>query len=103
LITLLSIKGGGDGNHARLFDAVGDQRDQEDGDEEARRDERGSAAHEVEAAAAVECSRWSSQQSRLPLSLAVQYEKAQQEMASILFVSTIFSVVTMGAFMWLTP
>jgi malonate transporter and related proteins len=34
--------------------------------------------------------------------LAVQYKVAEQEMASTLFFSTIFSVVTMGAFMWLT-
>jgi malonate transporter and related proteins len=34
--------------------------------------------------------------------LAVQYQKAEQEMASILFYSTIFSVVTMGGFIWLT-
>jgi len=35
--------------------------------------------------------------------LAAQYQKAQQEMASILFFSTIFSVITMGAFIWLMP
>jgi len=34
--------------------------------------------------------------------LAVQYQAAEQEMASTLFFSTIFSVVTMGAFIWLT-
>lgn len=34
--------------------------------------------------------------------LAVQYRTAEQEMASILFFSTIFSVLTMGGFMWLT-
>jgi malonate transporter and related proteins len=34
--------------------------------------------------------------------LAVQYETAEQEMASTLFFSTILSVVTMGAFIWLT-
>jgi malonate transporter and related proteins len=34
--------------------------------------------------------------------LAVQYQKAEQEMASILFYSTIFSVVTIGGFIWLT-
>ncbi|AQS87434.1 transporter [Neoasaia chiangmaiensis NBRC 101099] len=34
--------------------------------------------------------------------LAVQYHTAEQEMASILFFSTIFSVLTMGGFMWLT-
>jgi hypothetical protein len=38
----------------------------------------------------------------LTVILAVQYQKAEQEMASILFFSTIFSVVTMGGFMWLT-
>jgi malonate transporter and related proteins len=36
------------------------------------------------------------------LILAVQYQTAEQEMASTLFFSTIFSIVTMGAFMWLT-
>jgi predicted permease len=30
--------------------------------------------------------------------LAVQYQMAEQEMASILFFSTIFSVITMGGF-----
>jgi predicted permease len=34
--------------------------------------------------------------------LAVQYRTAEQEMASTLFFSTIFSVVTMGGFIWLT-
>ena len=34
--------------------------------------------------------------------LAVQYHTEEQEMASMLFVSTILSVVTMGAFIWLT-
>jgi len=34
--------------------------------------------------------------------LAVQYQAAEQEMASTLFFSTILSVVTMGAFIWLT-
>jgi malonate transporter and related proteins len=34
--------------------------------------------------------------------LAVQYQTAEQEMASTLFFSTILSVVTMGAFIWLT-
>ena len=34
--------------------------------------------------------------------LAVQYHTAEQEMASMLFFSTIFSVVTMGGFIWLT-
>ena len=34
--------------------------------------------------------------------LAVQYQAAEQEMASTLFFSTIFSVITMGAFIWLT-
>jgi malonate transporter and related proteins len=38
----------------------------------------------------------------VPVILAVQYQKAEQEMASILFYSTIFSVVTMGGFIWLT-
>lgn len=35
--------------------------------------------------------------------LAVQYQKAEQEMASTLFFSTILSVLTMGAFIWLVP
>ncbi|CUW96926.1 AEC family transporter [Rhizobium pusense] len=34
--------------------------------------------------------------------LAVQYQTAEQEMASILFFSTILSVFTMGMFIWLT-
>lgn len=34
--------------------------------------------------------------------LAVQYQTAEQEMASTLFFSTILSVVTMGGFIWLT-
>ncbi len=34
--------------------------------------------------------------------LAVQYQTAEQEMASTPFFSTILSVVTMGAFIWLT-
>jgi malonate transporter and related proteins len=34
--------------------------------------------------------------------LAVEYRKAEQEMASILFYRTIFSVITMGGFIWLT-
>jgi malonate transporter and related proteins len=34
--------------------------------------------------------------------LAVQYKAAEQEMASILFFSTILSVITMGGFIWLT-
>lgn len=34
--------------------------------------------------------------------LAVQYETAEQEIASTLFFSTILSVVTMGGFIWLT-
>lgn len=34
--------------------------------------------------------------------LAVQYQTAEQEMASTLFFSTILSVVTMGMFIWLT-
>lgn len=34
--------------------------------------------------------------------LAVQYQAAEQEMASTLFFSTILSVVTMGGFIWLT-
>lgn len=34
--------------------------------------------------------------------LAVQYQAAEQEMASTLFFSTIFSVITMGSFIWLT-
>ena len=32
--------------------------------------------------------------------LAVQDQKAEQEMASILFFSTIFSAVTIGGFIW---
>jgi malonate transporter and related proteins len=35
--------------------------------------------------------------------LAVQYQTAEQEMASTLFFSTILSVLTMGAFIWLVP
>lgn len=35
--------------------------------------------------------------------LAVQYQTAEQEMASTLFFSTILSVITMGGFIWLTP
>lgn len=34
--------------------------------------------------------------------LAVQYQTAEQEMASTLFFSTILSVITMGGFIWLT-
>lgn len=34
--------------------------------------------------------------------LAVQYQTAEQEMASTLFFSTILSVITMGMFIWLT-
>ena len=34
--------------------------------------------------------------------LAVQYHVAEQEIASTLFFSTIFSVITMGGFIWLT-
>ena len=34
--------------------------------------------------------------------LAVQYQAAEQEMASTLFFSTLLSVVTMGGFIWLT-
>ena len=34
--------------------------------------------------------------------LAVQYHKAEQQMASRLFFSTIFSVVTVGGFIWAT-
>ena len=34
--------------------------------------------------------------------LAVQYLKAEQQMASRLFFSTIFSVVTVGGFIWAT-
>jgi len=34
--------------------------------------------------------------------LAVQYRAAEQEMASTLFFSTLFSIVTMGGFIWLT-
>ncbi|MBV8401468.1 MAG: AEC family transporter [Acetobacteraceae bacterium] len=34
--------------------------------------------------------------------LAVQYQAAEQEMASTLFFSTIFSIITMGGFIWLT-
>jgi malonate transporter and related proteins len=34
--------------------------------------------------------------------LAVQYQTAEQEMASTLFFSTLLSIVTMGAFIWLT-
>jgi malonate transporter len=37
----------------------------------------------------------------IPVILAVQYQVAEQEMA-ILFFSTIFSIVTMGGFIWLT-
>jgi malonate transporter and related proteins len=36
------------------------------------------------------------------VTLAVQYQMAEQEMASILFFSTVFSVITMGGFIWLT-
>jgi malonate transporter and related proteins len=38
----------------------------------------------------------------IPVILAVQYQTAEQEMASTLFFSTIFSVLTMGGFIWLT-
>jgi malonate transporter and related proteins len=38
----------------------------------------------------------------IPVILAVQYQMAEQEMASILFFSTIFSVITMGGFIWVT-
>ncbi len=34
--------------------------------------------------------------------LAVQYQTAEQEMASTLFFSTLLSVFTMGMFIWLT-
>lgn len=34
--------------------------------------------------------------------LAVEYKVAEQEMASIVFLSAIFSVITMGSFIWLT-
>jgi malonate transporter len=34
--------------------------------------------------------------------LAVQYQVAEQEMAPTLFFSTMLSVVTMDAFIWLT-
>lgn len=34
--------------------------------------------------------------------LAVQYHKAEQEIASMLFFSTIFSAVTVGGFIWVT-
>jgi malonate transporter and related proteins len=40
--------------------------------------------------------------SSLPVILAVQYQTAEQEMASTLFFSTVFSVLTMGGFIWLT-
>ena len=40
--------------------------------------------------------------SSLPVILAVQYQTAEQEMASTLFFSTIFSILTMGGFIWLT-
>jgi malonate transporter len=40
--------------------------------------------------------------SSLPVILAVQYQTAEQERASTLFFSTIFSVLTMGGFIWLT-
>jgi len=40
--------------------------------------------------------------SSLPVILAVQYQTAEQEMASTLFFSTIFSVLTMGGSIWLT-
>jgi malonate transporter and related proteins len=40
--------------------------------------------------------------SSIPAILAVQYQTAEQEMASTLFMSTIFSVLTMGGFIWLT-
>jgi malonate transporter and related proteins len=39
----------------------------------------------------------------LSVILAVQYQTAEQEMASSLFFSTILSVLTMGAFIWLVP
>jgi malonate transporter and related proteins len=35
--------------------------------------------------------------------LAVQYQTAEQDMASILAFSTIFSIITMGGFIWLVP
>ena len=38
----------------------------------------------------------------IPVILAVQYKVAEQEMAAILFFSTIFSIVTMAGFIWLT-
>jgi len=34
---------------------------------------------------------------------AVQYQTAEQEMASIVFFSVIFSIITMGGFIWLMP
>ena len=40
--------------------------------------------------------------SSIPVILAVQYQTAEQEMASTLFFSTVFSVLTMGGFIWLT-
>jgi malonate transporter len=40
--------------------------------------------------------------SSLPMILAVLYQTAEREMASTLFFSTIFSVLTMGGFIWLT-
>ena len=40
--------------------------------------------------------------SSIPVILAVQYQTAEQEMASTLFFSTVLSVVTMGGFIWLT-
>lgn len=40
--------------------------------------------------------------SSLPVILAVQYQTGEQERASMLFFSTLFSVVTMGGFIWLT-
>jgi malonate transporter and related proteins len=38
----------------------------------------------------------------IPVILAVQYQTAEQEMASTLFFSTVLSVLTMGGFIWLT-
>jgi malonate transporter len=38
----------------------------------------------------------------LAVIFAVQYHTAEREMASILFFSTISSVVTMAAFIWVT-
>jgi malonate transporter and related proteins len=40
--------------------------------------------------------------SSIPVILAVQYQTAEQEMASTLFFSTVLSVLTMAGFIWLT-